>query len=112
MSGAFYIGLSGLTANSLGIRNVGNNLANTNTIGYKNSNLFFSELRSAAEGTAGGQGVDLAAVQQVWTQGNVQQSQLATDMAIRGSGFFVVGDKVTISAVINNNTDATMSVRP
>lgn len=94
MSGAFFIGLSGLTSNSLGIKNVGNNLANTNTIGYKASNLFFEELRSASEGPDGGQGVDVSATQQVWTQGNIQQSQLATDMAIRGSGFFVVGDGV------------------
>jgi len=94
MSGAFFIGLSGLTANSLGIKNVGNNLANTNTIGYKASNLFFEELRSASEGPDGGQGVDISATQQVWTQGNIQQSQLATDMAVRGSGFFVVGDGV------------------
>jgi len=94
MSGAFFIGLSGLTSNSLGIKNVGNNLANTNTIGYKASNLFFEELRSASEGADGGQGVDISTTQQVWTQGNVQQSQLPTDMAVRGNGFFVVGDGV------------------
>jgi flagellar hook protein FlgE len=94
MSGAFFIGLSGLTSNSLGIKNVGNNLANTNTIGYKASNLFFEELRSASEGPDGGQGVDISSTQQVWTQGNIQQSQLASDMAIRGNGFFVVGDGV------------------
>lgn len=94
MSGAFFIGLSGLSANSLGIKNVGNNLANTNTIGYKASNVFFEELRSASEGADGGQGVDISATQQVWTQGNIQQSQMPTDMAIRGNGFFVVGDGI------------------
>jgi flagellar hook protein FlgE len=95
MSGPFFIGLTGLTANSLGIRNVGNNLANSNTVGYKATNLFFEELRAATTGGAdGGQGAMPSFVQQVWTQGNVQQSQLATDMSIRGSGFFVVGDGI------------------
>ena len=57
MSGPFFIGLTGLTSNSLGIRNVGNNLANSNTVGYKTTNLFFEELRAATTGGAeGGQG--------------------------------------------------------
>jgi flagellar hook protein FlgE len=94
MSGAFFIGLSGLTANSTGIKNVGNNLANTNTIGYKASNLFFEEVRSALEGAEGGQGVGVSSTQETWTQGNIQHSQIPTDMAIRGHGFFVVSDSV------------------
>jgi flagellar hook protein FlgE len=94
MSGAFFVGLSGLTANSMGIKNVGNNLANTNTIGFKFSNLFFEELRTGAatEGASSGQGVAPYSTQEVWTQGNLGQSQVPTDMAIRGSGFFVVSD--------------------
>jgi len=96
MSGPFFIGLTGLTSNSLGIRNVGNNLANSNTVGYKTTNLFFEELRAATTGGAeGGQGTMPGLVQQVWSQGNVQQSQVATDMSIRGAGFFVVGDGIS-----------------
>lgn len=96
MGGSFFIGLSGLNANAQGIKNVGNNLANSNTIGYKATNLFFEELRAAIDigGISGGQGVISGSTQQVWTQGNVQQSQVATDMALQGSGFFVVGDNV------------------
>jgi flagellar hook protein FlgE len=97
MGGSFFIGLSGLTANSMGIENVGNNIANTNTIGFKINNLFFEELNAASNGVQGeatGNGVVPAAVQQVWTQGNIQQSQVPTDMAIQGGGFFVVGDGV------------------
>jgi flagellar hook protein FlgE len=85
-----------LNSSSLGIRNVGNNLSNSNTIGYKATNLFFEELRAATSGGAeAGQGVQPTSTQQVWSQGNVQQSQLSTDMAIRGGGFFVVGDGVS-----------------
>jgi len=96
MGGTFFVGLTGLNSSSLGIRNVGNNLSNSNTIGYKATNLFFEELRAATSGGAeAGQGVQPTSTQQVWSQGNVQQSQLSTDMAIRGGGFFVVGDGVS-----------------
>ncbi len=96
MGGSFFIGLTGLNASSLGITNVGSNLANTNTVGYKATNVFYEELRAAASGGAeSGQGVQPSSTQQVWSQGNIQQSQLATDMAIRGSGFFVVGDGIS-----------------
>lgn len=95
MGGSFFIGLSGLSANSQGLRTVGNNLANANSIGYKTSNLFFEELRASMSGSLQtGQGVVPAKSQQVWSQGNIQQSQLSTDMAIQGAGFFVVGDGV------------------
>ncbi|GAB4248712.1 MAG: flagellar hook protein FlgE [Acidobacteriota bacterium] len=96
MGGSFFVGLTGLNASSLGIRNVGNNLANANTVGYKATNVFFEELRAATtEGAESGQGVQPSSTQQVWSQGNIQQSQLATDMAIRGAGFFVVGDGIS-----------------
>lgn len=96
MGGAFFVGLTGLNSSSLAIKNVGNNLANSNTVGFKATNLFFEELRAATSGGAdAGQGVMPTSTQQVWTQGNMQQSQLATDMAIRGAGFFVVGDNVS-----------------
>jgi len=96
MGGTFFVGLTGLNASSLAIKNVGNNLANSNTVGFKATNLFFEELRAAASGGAdAGQGVQPTATQQVWSQGNVQQSQLSTDMAIRGAGFFVVSDGIS-----------------
>lgn len=96
MGGTFFVGLTGLNSSSLAIKNVGNNLANSNTVGYKATNLFFEELRAATTGGAdAGQGVMPTSTQQVWTQGNIQQSQLATDMAIRGAGFFVVGDNIS-----------------
>lgn len=97
MGGSFFIGLSGLTANSSAIDNVGNNLANTNTVGFKSNNLFLEELRALGDtsnGTNGGQGVAVNSTQQVFSQGNIQQTQVSTDLAIRGNGFFIVGDGV------------------
>jgi flagellar hook protein FlgE len=95
MGGSFFIGLSGLTASSVGIKTVGNNLANANTVGYKANNAFFQELLFAGiSEMQAGQGVIPSRIQQVWSQGNIQQSQVATDMAVQGAGFFVVGDGV------------------
>lgn len=95
MGGSFFVGLSGLNANLLGIKTVGNNLANSNTVAYKGNTVFFQELMSAASSeNEPGQGVIPGSLQNVWSQGNVQQSQVATDMAIRGDGFFLVGDGV------------------
>ncbi len=92
MPNPFLIGLSGLTANNQGIALVGNNLANSNTVAFKNSNLFLNELVFAGGEISIGQGVIPSNTQQVWSQGNIQQSQLNTDLAIQGPGFFVVGD--------------------
>ncbi|HOM99706.1 MAG TPA: flagellar hook protein FlgE, partial [Acidobacteriota bacterium] len=73
MGGSFFIGLTGLNASSLGITNVGSNLANTNTVGYKATNVFYEELRAATSGGAeSGQGVQPSSTQQVWSQGNIQ----------------------------------------
>lgn len=95
MGGAFFTGLSGLAASSLGIKVTGNNLANVNTIGYKANNAFFQELLFAGKNDIQvGQGVTPTSIQQVWSQGNIQQSQISTDMAIQGAGYFVVGDGV------------------
>lgn len=91
MGSSFFVGLSGLTSNSLGLRVVGNNLANSNSIGYKSNNLFLQELVFA--GSQFGRGVLAPTLQQVWAQGNIAQSQIATDMAIQGSGFFIVGNQ-------------------
>lgn len=95
MGGAFYTGLAGLVSNSLGIETVGNNLANSNTVGYKVNNIFFQELMSASNQSIKlGQGVATAGITETFSQGPIQQSQVPTDIAIQGSGFFVVGDGV------------------
>ena len=92
MPNPFFVALSGLTANSQGITLTGSNLANSNTIAYKGSNLFLHELVGATGSLSIGQGAIPASIQQVWSQGNIQQSALATDMAIQGNGFFMVSD--------------------
>jgi flagellar hook protein FlgE len=94
--GSFSAGLSGLNANAQALSVIGNNLANINTIGYKSSTVTFQDLVSQNVGSSGinpsqiGLGVGLGAVSPVFSQGAIESSRVATNVAIQGSGFFVL----------------------
>lgn len=89
-------GLSGLNATSKNLEIIGNNIANANTFGYKTSRAEFSDMYAAALNGAGGNtvgiGVNLAAVAQQFTQGNISVTANSMDLAINGPGFFQVTD--------------------
>jgi flagellar basal-body rod protein FlgG len=85
------------------IDTISNNLANVNTAGYKKMRADFEDLIYQTVKTAGtpatedtvvpvgiqmGHGVKLADTQRVFTQGPLQNTEIATDMAIQGDGFF------------------------
>ncbi len=92
---SFSIALSGLTADSAALDVVGNNLANLNTTGYKDSNVSFYDLlqQSVAGGsTQIGGGVSAPQTERVFTQGSIQATGGNFDAAINGNGFFVVQD--------------------
>ena len=92
MGAPFLVALSGLQANSTGLQAVGHNIANANTVGYKANNIFQQELSYQSEsGLKVGLGVTRS-TRTDWTPGTVQQTKLATNMAISGEGFFVVSD--------------------
>ena len=89
--------LSGLTAESTALSAIANNLANQNTVGYKDVNVLFRDLFYENLGTTGsGDPVELGAGTQVgampgnFTQGSVESTGVPTDVAIQGDGFFVV----------------------
>ena len=89
--GSFSAGLSGLTANAEALKVVGNNLANLNTVGYKASTVAFQELVSqGGQASARGLGVAVAAVAPIFSQGSIESSREATNVAIQGNGMFVV----------------------
>lgn len=95
----FSIPLSGLTAESSALSTIANNLANQNTTGYKSKVVLFSDLFYQNLGTAGtgdpiqvGAGAQVGATPSLFTQGSVSATGVATDVAIQGSGFFVVQD--------------------
>jgi len=94
---AFSIPLSGLTASSTELSVVANNLANINTIGYKDQQVQFSDLFYENLGTDGagdpiqqGAGAAVSSVESDFTEGNVTSTGVDTDVAINGNGFFVL----------------------
>ena len=90
---SFQQGLSGLNASSKNLEVIGNNVANANTIGAKASRAEFGDMYAAAvSGTGIGIGVNLQAVTQQFTQGNITTTSSPLDLAINGSGFFEVSN--------------------
>jgi len=92
---AMYSGVSGLNTNSQAMSVVGNNLANTNTLGFKGSRSVFSDLLSSnVFGSGGssqvGRGVGLSTVDNIFSQGTFETTSSDTDVAIEGDGFFVL----------------------
>ncbi len=93
--GSLYIGQGGLNASGVGVSVVSDNIANSNTTGYKSSRAHFEDLLSElVVGTTGanqlGRGVTTTRIEKLFTQGSFQSTGVATDMAISGDGFFVV----------------------
>jgi flagellar hook protein FlgE len=88
--------LSALNAQSVAIDVVGNNLANLNTTGYKSDSTQFFDLVSQTIGggaaTQIGMGVGTPLTKRVFSQGSIQSSSSALDVAIQGDGFLIVKD--------------------
>ncbi|MBK1679994.1 flagellar hook protein FlgE [Rhodocyclus tenuis] len=89
---AFQQGLSGLNASSRALDVIGNNVANSSTVGFKAADAHFADIYAAS--LAGGSalqigiGTTLAAVTQQFTQGNISTTNNPLDLAINGNGFF------------------------
>lgn len=104
MSYALSCGVTGLQAHQTMLDVAGNNLANVNTTAFKSSQVTFSEvlgetLRQASQPTAQiggtnpqqiGGGVGVAGISVNTTQGNIVNTGNALDLAIDGSGYFIV----------------------
>lgn len=94
--GSFSAGLSGLNANGTYLSVIGNNLANINTIAYKSSTVSFADLVSQNVGGTSlnpmqvGLGVVTGSISPVFSQGAIETTREATNVAIQGDGFFVV----------------------
>ena len=91
---SFQQGLSGLNAASKNLDVIGHNIANSNPVGFKASRAEFAEMVASAIGSAGGSnagiGVEVAAVAQQFTQGNLTITGNSLDVAINGNGFFTL----------------------
>ncbi|MBY0371871.1 flagellar hook protein FlgE [bacterium] len=93
--------ISGLEANGEMLSVISDNIVNANTTGFKSSRTEFnslvaSDLMQASGGEQIGQGARAAGITSLFTQGSLTRTNRATDMAINGTGFFVVkGDNGT-----------------
>ncbi len=89
---SFQQGLSGLNAAAKNLDVIGNNVANSGTVGFKQSQTQFADVYANSLTGAGGSqvgiGVQLATVAQQFTQGNITSTNNPLDIAINGGGFF------------------------
>jgi len=105
MNQALWVAKTGLDAQQTRMTVISNNLANANTTAFKSDRASFQDLlyqnvrqvgaASSQEtqlpsGLAVGTGVRLVSTQKMYTEGNLQQTGNALDLAINGRGFFQV----------------------
>lgn len=89
---SFQQGLSGLNGAAKSLDVIGNNIANSSTVGFKGSTTQFADVYASSLNGAGGIspgiGVKVSAIAQQFTQGNIEQTSNPLDIAINGAGFF------------------------
>ncbi|MDP1733955.1 MAG: flagellar hook protein FlgE [Sulfuritalea sp.] len=92
----FQQGLSGLNASSKSLDTIGNNIANSGTVGFKSGSAQFADVFAASLSGAGaapvGIGTKVAAIVQQFSQGNISSTNNPLDTAINGGGFFQMDD--------------------
>jgi len=106
MMASLFAGVSGLRNHMVRMNLVGDNIANINTIGFKTGRVTFREalvqtLRGAGRPTATsggfnpvqlGLGMNVATVDNKFSQGGLETTGQLTDLALQGSGFFILSD--------------------
>jgi flagellar hook protein FlgE len=94
-------GLSGLAASANDLDVIGNNIANANTTGFKQSTAQFADVYANTIATSVGNqiglGASLATVQQDFAQGTINTTGQALDVAINGNGFFQMSHNGTVT---------------
>jgi flagellar hook protein FlgE len=89
---SFNIALSGVAAAQRDLDTTANNIANVNTVGFKESRAEFGDVYAqsllAGGKTKVGDGVLTQEVAQQFSQGSLQFTNNALDLAITGNGFF------------------------
>jgi flagellar hook protein FlgE len=89
---AFQQGLSGLNAAAKQLDVIGNNIANSSTVGFKGSTTEFADVYARSLNGAGavtaGIGVSVPAIAQQFSQGAIETTANPLDIAINGAGYF------------------------
>ena len=95
MLGSLFTGVSGLNANTTAMSVIGDNIANVNTTAFKSNRPSFANILSQSLGGSTGnndigRGVYFWGQTPVWSQGSLETTTNATDLAINGRGFFIL----------------------
>lgn len=97
----FQHGVGGINAASKQLDVIGNNVANSGTIGFKGSRAEFADMYAAnfygVAATQTGLGVRTETIAQQFSQGGITTTGNQMDMAISGNGFFVIKDTNGVS---------------
>ena len=126
MMRSLFSGVSGLQNHQTRMDVIGNNLANINTTGFKRNrvnfqDIFYQQLQGAARPTdvlggvnpkEVGLGMSVASIDTIHIQGAFQTTGVGTDLAINGTGFFVLSDRgsmlYTRAGTFNLDEEGTM----
>ncbi len=125
---SFRTALSGLNAAQVDLDVTGNNIANSNTNGFKESRAEFADVYATTFQGIGsitpGSGVRVSEIAQQFTQGNVDFTSNNLDLAVNGEGFFTLSDngaqaytragafKVNREGFVVNHQDQRLQVFP
>mgnify|MGYP002854412344 CR=1 FL=1 len=104
MMRSLYSGVSGLQNHQTRMDVIGNNISNVNTNGFKRGRVNFQDMISQQMSGAAkptdelggvnpkevGLGMTVASIDNIFNQGNLQSTGVSTDLAIQGSGFFLL----------------------
>lgn len=95
LTSSLFSGISGLSALGNSMTVIGDNIANVNTVGFKESRVTFQDVLSQTVATTAGsaqvgRGTSLAEISSSFAQGSFESTDSSTDLAIGGSGFFMV----------------------
>ena len=122
---SLYSGISGMKVNQTKLDVIGNNLANVSTTAFKGSRVNFSTTISQTLGSASaasdslggvngkqvGLGAQIASIDRVMSQGSMQSTSRSLDVAVDGSGYFMVATgpaltgRATDSIAIDKNSN-------
>ncbi len=93
---SFSTALSGLNAAQTNLDVISNNIANSNTTGFKRSRAEFADIYATSQSglpkDTAGKGVRVVAIAQQFAQGDIEFTDNNLDLAISGKGFFRLSD--------------------
>lgn len=107
LSASLFSGLTGLVAHQTRMDVIGDNIANVNTAGFKSGRVLFSTAFSRSLGIGSsptgqlagvnpqqiGLGAGVSSITKDFSQGSIETTGVATDLAIEGNGFFILRDE-------------------